>query len=163
MEPGSDDRQRPIRILFLCTANSARSQMAEALLRSLGQGRFAVASAGTAPATELHPLAVQVMREAGLPLTGHYPKSIDSINDLELPWDYVITTCDDANEACPTFPDDPLRIHWRFDDPARAQGTLAEREHSFRLVRDEIRQRVSLFVGLRRHQDWIAATPGELA
>lgn len=158
-----DDRQRPIRVLFLCTANSARSQMAEALLRSFGHGRFAVASAGTSPATELHPLAVQVMREAGVPLTGHFPKTIDTINDLELPWDYVITTCDDANDACPTFPDDPLRIHWRFDDPARAEGTPEERVRVFRRVRDEIKQRVSLFVGLRRHQDGTVATPGVLA
>lgn len=158
-----DDRQRPIRVLFLCTANSARSQMAEALLRSLGQGRFAVSSAGTAPATELHPLAIQVMREAGVPLTGHFPKTIDAINELELPWDYVITTCDDANDACPTFPDDPLRIHWRFDDPARAEGTPEERARVFRRVRDEIRQRVSLFVGLRRHLERVAALPGDLA
>lgn len=163
MEPIDDARHSPIRVLFLCTANSARSQMAEALLRSLGRDRFAVASAGTTPATELHPLAVQVMREAGLALAGHYPKSIDSIQDLALPWDYVITTCDDANDACPAFPDDPLRIHWRFDDPARAEGTPEERARVFRRVRDEIRQRVSLFVGLRRHQNQDVATPGGLA
>lgn len=159
----TDERHAPVRVLFLCTGNSARSQMAEAFLRYYGRDRFAVASAGTEPARELHPLASLVMREVGIPLDGQYPKSLASVCELALPWDYVITTCDDANDACPTLPNDPLRIHWRFDDPARSEGTLEERKRVFRRVRDEIRRRVQLFAALRSHQRPTVTRPGTWA
>lgn len=149
----SNGSTAPIRVLFLCTGNSARSQMAEAFLRHYGKGRFEVYSAGTAPADRVHPLAVEVMREAGLSLDGHEPKGLDTVCELAIDWDYVITTCDRANDACPTFPDDTERIHWGFQDPARAEGTPEERRRVFRRVRDEIKRRVQLFGELRVHRD----------
>lgn len=147
-----DNSSEPIRVLFLCTGNSARSQIAEALLRRHGRGRFAVHSAGTEPADRVHPLAEAVMREIGLPLDGHYPKSLDAVCELGIAWECVITTCDRANDSCPTFPDDTERIHWGFRDPARAAGTDEQRLRAFRQVRDEIRRRVQLFTALRAHE-----------
>ena len=121
----------PIRVLFLCTGNSARSQMAEA-----------------------------VMREIGLPLDGHYPKHLDALCALDIPWEYVITTCDRANDSCPTFPDDTERIHWGFQDPAAVEGPEEERLRAFRRVRDEIRRRVQLFLSLRAHERPRPLAPG---
>ncbi len=140
----------PIRVLFLCTHNSARSQMAEAFLRYHGGPRFDVHSAGTDPAARVHPLAEVAMRRLDLSLVGQSPKDLDRYIDQS--WDYIITTCDDANEACPAFPDDPTRIHWGFPDPAAATGTEEERLRAFRRVRDEIKRRVQLFVALPAHR-----------
>jgi arsenate reductase len=123
------------RILFLCTHNSARSQMAEALLRDLAGDRFEVASAGT-EATRVHPLAIRAMREVGIDLGGHTSKTMDSL--LGRPWDYVVTVCDRAQERCPLFPGHTTRLHWSFDDPSQATGTDEERLVTFRRVRDEI-------------------------
>lgn len=133
------------RVLFLCTHNSARSQMAEGLLRSMAGDRFEVASAGT-ETTRVHPLAVRAMSEMGVDLTGHTSKALDRF--LDQPWDHVITVCDAANEACPVFPRTGRRLHWSLPDPSRATGTDDERLEVFRRVRDEIRSRLS---------DWIAA------
>lgn len=127
----------PIRVLFLCTGNSARSQMAEAFLRHYGGGRFAPYSAGTAPSPEIDPLAVAAMEQIGLQMKGQHPKALDTITALGITWDYVIATRDEAKEACPTFPDDTARIRWNFEDPARAAGTREERLRVFRRVRDE--------------------------
>ena len=130
------------RVLFLCTHNSARSQMAEGLLRHRADDRFEVASAGT-EATRVHPLAVKVMAEIGIDLSAHSSKTLDRyLNDR---WDYVITVCDRANDSCPTFPGDVARIHWGFDDPSAAQGSEEERLRVFRHVRDEILQRIRVF------------------
>jgi arsenate reductase (thioredoxin) len=148
MTTGSDE---PIRVLFLCTGNSARSQMAEAFLRALGKGRFAPYSAGTEPAPRINPLTIEVMRQIDISLDGQRPKSLDSVLDLGIAWDYVITTCDEAAEACPTFPGDTARIHWGFRDPAKAEGTEEERLRVFRRVRDEIKRRVQLFTELNVH------------
>jgi arsenate reductase len=128
------------RVLFLCTHNSARSQMAEAWLRALAGDRYEVASAGT-EATRVHPLALQAMAEAGVDLAGHVSKTLDRFVGER--WDWVITVCDAANEACPVFPGAARRLHWSFDDPSRAAGDDEARLTVFRRVRDEIRARLA--------------------
>lgn len=127
------------RVLFLCTHNSARSQMAEGFLRHLAGDRFEVASAGT-EATGVHPLAVRAMGEVGIDLSTHVSKILGALPDRS--WDYVITVCDSANERCPLFPGSTTRLHWSFDDPSAALGTEAERLETFRRVRDGIRLRL---------------------
>ena len=134
------------RVLFLCTHNSARSQMAEGFLRSLAGDRFEVASAGT-QATRVHPLAVRAMAEAGIDLSGHTSSTVDQY--LEQPWDYVITVCDAANEACPVFPNKSSRLHWSFPDPSQASGTEDQRLEVFRRVRDQIKRRLTDWLGAR--------------
>ena len=130
------------RVLILCTGNSARSQMAEALLRHDAGGRFVVASAGVA-ATRVRPEAIEALREIGIDISGHHSKSIEEFIGQE--FDYVITVCDHANEQCPIFPGKTKRIHWGFDDPAATEGAEAARLAVFRRVRDAIRQRLQLF------------------
>jgi arsenate reductase (thioredoxin) len=134
---------RPIRVLFVCTHNSARSQMAEGWLRAMAGDHFEVASAGT-EATRVHPLAIRVMDEVGIDLTGHTSKTIDTF--LGERWDYVFTVCDSANERCPVFPAATTRIHWSFDDPSRATGTDENKLKTFRCVRDEIVTRLRQWV-----------------
>jgi arsenate reductase len=131
------------RVLILCTGNSARSQMAEGLLRHLAGARFEVASAGVSP-SHVRPEAIKVMQEIGIDISGHHSKSVDEFVGQE--FDYVITVCDNANEQCPIFPGKTQRLHWSFDDPAAAQGEEETRLRVFRRVRDEIRQRLQLFV-----------------
>ncbi|RPH77447.1 MAG: arsenate reductase ArsC, partial [Candidatus Rokuibacteriota bacterium] len=128
------------RVLFLCTHNSARSQMAEAWLRALAGDRYEVASAGT-ESTRVHPLALRAMAEAGVDLAGHASKTLDRFVGER--WDWVITVCDAANEACPVFPGAARRLHWGFDDPSRAAGDDEARLAVFRRVRDEIRARLA--------------------
>ncbi|HET9492256.1 MAG TPA: arsenate reductase ArsC [Methylomirabilota bacterium] len=128
------------RVLFLCTHNSARSQMAEGFLRALAGERFEVASAGT-EATRVHPLAMRAMAEAGIDLSGHTSKTLDPLVDE--PWDYVITVCDSANEQCPVFPRTTTRLHWSFEDPSRAAGSEGDRLEVFRRVRDQIKWRLT--------------------
>ena len=135
------------RVLFLCTHNSARSQMAEGFLRAWAGDRFAVASAGT-EATRVHPLALRAMAERGIDLGAHASKTLDGL--LAEPWDYVITVCDSANERCPVFPARTMRLHWSFEDPSRAGGTDEERLQTFRRVRDQLLERI---------QGWIATLP----
>src|SRR5215218_7067324 len=103
-----------MRVLFLCTHNSARSQMAEGLLRAMAGDRFDVASAGT-EATHVRPLAAKAMAEIGIDVTGHTSKTLDRF--IDQPWDFVITVCDSANESCPVFPAAAARLHWSFPDP----------------------------------------------
>ncbi len=140
---------RPICVLFLCTGNSARSQMAEGLLRAIGGTDFEIFSAGTDP-RGLNPLAVEAMREGGIDILGHESKSIDRY--LGQTFDYVITVCDRARENCPTFPGDNERIHWSFDDPAAATGTHEQRLAVFRRVRNEISERLRLWVSVQRRR-----------
>ena len=128
------------RVLFVCTHNSARSQMAEGLLRHLAGDRFEVASAGT-EATSVRPEAIRVMSELGLDISGHSSKTLERY--LGEPFDYVVTVCDDANEACPVFPGAERRLHWSFQDPSRAEGSDDERLEVFRKVREEIQDRIS--------------------
>ena len=127
------------RVLFLCTHNSARSQMAEGLLRHLARDRFEVMSAGT-EAAHVRPLARRAMDEIGVDISGQESKTLERY--LGEPFDYVITVCDDANEACPFFPGAQSRLHWSFEDPSRAEGSEEERLAVFRSVRDRIRDRV---------------------
>jgi arsenate reductase len=117
----------------LCTHNSARSQMAEGLLRHLAGDRFEVMSAGT-EATHVRPLAVRAMDEVGIDISGQESKTLDRY--VGEPFDYVITVCEEANEACPFFPGAAERLHWSLPDPAAAQGTEEERLEVFRSVRD---------------------------
>jgi len=132
--------------LFLCTHNSARSQMAEGFLRHLGGDSFEVASAGT-EATRVHPLAIRAMREVGIDLGPHTSKALDTL--LGRPWDYVITVCDHANERCPLFPGQTARLHWSFEDPSQASGTEEQRLEAFRRVRDQIRAQLEAWVAAR--------------
>jgi arsenate reductase (thioredoxin) len=127
------------RVLVLCTHNSARSQMAEGLLRALAPDRFEVASAGT-EATRVHPLAIRVMDEVGIDLRGHTSKTVERF--VAEPWDVVLTVCDDANERCPIFPGRVTRLHWSFEDPSAATGSEDERLAVFRRVRDAIALRL---------------------
>jgi arsenate reductase len=123
------------RVLFLCSHNAARSQMAEGFLRSFGGDRFEVQSAGTR-ATELHPLAVRAMAEVGIDISAQRSKSVDDVGER---WDVVVTVCD-AN--CPIPPRSGLKLRWHFPDPALAGGNEAERLAAFRKVRDGIQRRV---------------------
>jgi len=137
------------RILFLCTHNSARSQMAEGSLRSMAGHRFEVASAGT-EATGVHPLAIRAMADVGIDISRQASKTVDTL--LEQPWDHVITVCDRANERCPAFPKTTRRLHWSFSDPTQATGSTDDRLNVFRRVRDEIRARLT---------DWLETTSVE--
>jgi len=128
------------RVLFLCTGNSARSQMAEGLLRQMAGDRFEIFSAGTAP-KGLHPRSVEVMKEVGIDIAHHKSKDVSEFANQK--FDYVITVCDRAKQHCPVFPGtEPL--HWSFDDPADAP--TAKELEVFRRIRDEIRERLSLFL-----------------
>ena len=133
---------RPRKVLFLCTGNSCRSQMAEGWLRHYAGERVEVSSAGTKPAG-LNPTAVSVMGEAGVDISGQRSKHLDELINQDFL--FVITVCDAAREACPVFPGALYQLHWSFDDPAAATGTEAERLAVFRRVRDEIRAQVQGF------------------
>jgi arsenate reductase (thioredoxin) len=135
-----DRRSGKQRVLFLCTHNSARSQMAEGLLRALAGDRFEAMSAGT-EATRVRPLAVRAMEEIGIDISGQESETLDRY--LQERFDHVITVCDDANESCPFFPGAQSRLHWSFEDPSKAEGTEEERLEVFRSVRDRIRQRIA--------------------
>jgi arsenate reductase (thioredoxin) len=137
----------PVRILVLCTHNSARSQMAEALLRSYGNGRFKVESAGT-EAMRVNPLAVEVMREVGIDISGARSKHLDEF--IEQEFEYVITVCDSAAESCPMFPGRAERIHWSFPDPSKADGSDDEKLTVFRTVRDDIAEQIHKWVNEAR-------------
>jgi len=128
------------RALILCTGNSARSQMAEGLLRHDAGDRFEVFSAGVEP-SQVRPPAIEAMREVGIDISGQRSKSVDEFLGEE--FDYVITVCDNANERCPVFPGKTRRIHWSFEDPAAATGDEKAQFDVFRRVRDQIRQRLS--------------------
>ena len=127
------------KVLFLCTHNSARSQMAEGLLRHLAGDRFEVMSAGT-EATSVRPEATRAMAELGVDISGQSSKALERY--LGETFDYVVTVCDDANETCPVFPGAKNRLHWSFRDPSRAEGSEEERLGVFRTVRDEIQDRI---------------------
>ena len=137
-----------LRVLILCTGNSARSQMAEGLLREMAGERFDVESAGVAPSA-VRGEAIQAMQEIGIDISGHNSKSVDLFVDQQ--FDYIITVCDNARESCPVFPGTAERIHWSFDDPAAAQGDDQSRLAAFRRVRDEIRSRLEEFVATLDH------------
>lgn len=130
-------------ILILCTGNSCRSQMAEGFLKSFNVN-LEVFSAGTNPSSQVHPKAIQVMKEIGIDISGGYPKNVDQF--LDKAFDYVITVCDNAKETCPVFMGKVKEtLHIGFDDPAEASGTEEEILSEFRRIRDEIRERFQQF------------------
>ncbi len=135
----------PLSVLFLCTGNSARSQIAEAILTTKGRGRFRVGSAGTKPADHVNPGAVQVLRDHGIDWTGHRPKTIDEIQ--RDPWDLVITVCDNAKETCPVFPGHPAFAHWGMPDPALVEPAESRRR-AFRETYQVLNARIDLLLAL---------------
>jgi arsenate reductase len=131
------------RALFLCTANSCRSQMAEGFLRHLASDRFEAASAGAEP-TRVNPDAVRVMKEIGIDISGHRSKDVSEFVGQH--FTYVVRVCDRAKENCPIFPGAFRYLDWKLDDPATAKGTEAQRLAAFRRVRDEIEERIRDFI-----------------
>ncbi len=131
------------RVLFLCTGNSARSQMAEGLLRHLAGDRYDVFSAGTQP-VGLNPGAVEAMRDLGIDISGHRSKPMREFIDQD--FDYVITVCDRAKDACPRWPHRATLVHWSFEDPAAVTGSADARREAFRTVRDQIKARIETFL-----------------
>lgn len=132
-----------LQILILCTGNSARSQMAEGLLRNMAGDRIDVASAGVAP-TPVRPEAIEAMKEIGIDISKQRSKSIDEF--VTRPFDYVITVCDRANQQCPMFAGKSHRIHWSIDDPAAVAGSDKTRLEAFREARNVLRQRLDKFI-----------------
>jgi arsenate reductase (thioredoxin) len=135
----------PIRVIFVCTGNSARSQMAEAILRRDGGPSFEVVSAGVDP-RGVHPLTVRTLAKAGIDIAGARSKAVAEF--VGQPFDYVITVCDRARESCPYFPGGRETLHWGFDDPAEAEGTETERLAVFERVMAEIAHRIKTFIPL---------------
>lgn len=131
------------RVLILCTGNSARSQIAEGLLRDMAGDQFEVQSAGVAPSF-VRPEAIEAMREIGIDISSHRSKSVDEF--LGQSFDYVITVCDNANQQCPSFPGKSERIHWSIPDPAEVTGDEDTRLEAFRSARDELRERLKHLV-----------------
>ena len=134
------------KVLFICVHNSARSQMAEAYLRKYGGKRFAVESAGLEPGT-INPLVVEVMKEEGIELSDKSTNSVYDFYREGKSYDYVITVCSkDAAERCPIFPGGGQRLHWPFDDPSKAKGSHEEKLVEVRRIRDEIREKILVFL-----------------
>ena len=137
---------RAFRVLFLCTGNSARSQMAEAVLNRKGAGRFAAESAGSNPAPRVNPYAIDILRESGIEWRGHAPRGMDGLESTH--WDFVITVCDRAKEACPVFPGQPILAHWGMPDPADVQGGEATKRIAFTDALTLISRRIDLLLEL---------------
>jgi protein-tyrosine-phosphatase len=133
-----------LRVLFLCTGNSARSQMAEALLNTKGRGRFHAESAGSRPAPSVNPLAIETLREHGITWTGHPPRATNGLERER--WDLVITVCDRAKESCPYFPGQPRMEHWGIPDPADAPGDEAAKREAFRQAFLRLARRIDQLV-----------------
>jgi protein-tyrosine-phosphatase len=142
----SPESKGPFRVLVLCTGNSARSQMAEALFNHLGQGRIHAESAGTQPAPRVHPLAIETLQTHQLQWSGRQPRGLDGLE--REPWDFVITVCDRAKESCPVFPGQPVLAHWGMADPAAVVGDEAARRAAFRDALLLIRRRIELMLAL---------------
>lgn len=143
------DVERPIRVLFVCTGNSARSVMAEAVLRQHGGDRFEVHSAGTEP-KGINPLTVQVLAEAGIDASFARSKSVTEF--LGQSFDYVVTVCDQARQACPVFPGVHESLHWGYEDPAAVEGPEPVRLAAFRRTLVAIGERVQQFATLTTRQ-----------
>ena len=133
------------KVLFLCTHNSCRSQMAEGILKNLAGDKFEVYSAGVNP-TSVHPLAKKVMKEIGIDISGQQSKSVDEF--LDKGFDYVITVCDNARQTCPFFPGNHELLHWSFEDPAIALGSEEERLLRFRKIRDQLRDHIQRLINI---------------
>jgi arsenate reductase (thioredoxin) len=130
----------PLRVLVLCTGNSARSQMAEALLNRKGAGRVVAESAGSKPVTRVNPFAIASLKEIGIEWAGHTPKSVAEFMGEE--FNVVITVCDNAKEACPIVPGSPAMLHWGMSDPAEVEGSDRDKALAFRRARDELAARI---------------------
>jgi arsenate reductase (thioredoxin) len=141
---------RPYHVLFLCTGNSARSVLAESLLNYLGQGRFRAFSAGCYPKGAVHPIALELLREEGLPITDLRSKSWDEYAAPGAPpIDFIFTVCDNAaGEACPVWPGTPTSAHWGIPDPANVEGSEGERRQAFRSALDSLRTLIRRFIAL---------------
>lgn len=136
---------RPLRVLFLCTHNSARSQLAEGIMRFFGGDQVEVFSAGSQP-TELHPMTIELLEECGIDSSRHTAKSLDQF--LDQTFDYVITVCDRVRESCPTFPNDPAERHWSLPDPTLIEDE-EQRWRAFQQVRHELATRIRYLLSLR--------------
>ena len=137
---------RIFRVLFLCTGNSARSQIAEKILNQKGRGRFVAESAGSQPAAQVNPLALEALERYGYFWTGGRPRGLEGLAERD--WDFVITVCDRAKEACPFFPGQPVIAHWGMPDPAAVVGTAEERRRAFDDTVLTINCRLDLFLAL---------------
>jgi arsenate reductase len=135
---------QPLRVLFLCTHNASRSQMAEGLLRARGGAAYEVFSAGTEPRV-VHPLAIKAMSEIRIDISAHRGKHLEEFRERP-PMDVVVTVCDEAAEACPFFPNARSLVHWGFPDPSQAQGSEEERLVVFRHIRDQIATKITRFL-----------------
>ena len=137
----------PLRVLFICTGNSARSQMAEAILRHLSKSKIDVVSAGSHPRPEIHPMARQAVQKLfHLDMAGQKPKGFEPY--LGQTFDYVISVCDRAAESCPVFPGDPTRIRWSLVDPAEADGPEEERRRAFESTAMDLMRRIRIWMAL---------------
>jgi arsenate reductase len=136
---------KKIKVIFVCTGNSCRSQMAEGLLRHIDDDRFEVFSAGTTP-SRVHPMSIRVMKETGIDISTHTSDPLDKYFGYGI--DYVITLCDNAREFCPTFPGDAKKIHWSIDDPFRSWKNDYKIVGRYRKTRDEIQERLEQFIKL---------------
>ncbi len=137
-----------LKIMFLCTGNSCRSQMAEGIANTIGKGKIKAYSAGLNPAGFVHPKAIEVMKEIGIDISHYTSKPIDET--LLQKMDYIITLCGDAEETCPMTPPSIKRVHWGLPDPAKAKGTEEEILNVFRMVRDEIKKNIEKMIDDRQ-------------
>ena len=142
----SAERKDPLRVLVICTGNSARRQTAEALFNQIGRGRIVAESAGSRPAPRVPPLAIEALTEHGFKWTGHQPRPLDGLERQH--WDFVITVCDKAKESCPVFPGQPVLAHWGMPDPSEVVGDEATRRAAFRDALVLIRRRIDLMLAL---------------
>jgi arsenate reductase len=142
--------ERSINVLILCTGNSARSILGEALVEHLGKGRFRGFSAGSHPKGKVHPLALDLLRQKNLPIDGLRSKSWDEFSGPGSPsLDFIFTVCDNAaGEACPVWPGHPMTVHWGIDDPAAVEGSEGDKKQAFRKAYDELDRRIRDFVNL---------------
>ncbi len=134
------------KVLFLCTKNSARSQMAEAVLNYRGRDNFIAYSAGSQPAEEIHPFALELLTKIGFDMAGKKPKSMNLYANEE--FDFIITLCDKMKEDCPIFPGQPILAHWGMPDPADFEGNDQEKRKFFEKTMNEISHRISLFLNI---------------
>ncbi|MES1259739.1 MAG: arsenate reductase ArsC [Gemmatimonadota bacterium] len=137
---------KPFRILILCTGNSARSQMAEAIINHRGKGRVVAESAGSQPAKRVNPWAIETLRDAGIEWHGHAPRGTEGLEEQR--WDVVITVCDNAKESCPVFPGQPLQVHWGMPDPADVEGSDEEVGSAFFEAFLTLSRRIELLLAL---------------
>ncbi len=138
------DRKKSI--LFLCTGNSCRSQMAEGFMKAFGGDRFEVFSAGSRPEGYVHPLAIETMKQLGIDISSNRSKSVEEF--LQRPIDILITVCDNAKEACPVLPGHPATAHWGFEDPAKYEGSREEQLAFYRKIAGEIEQSIRRFLSI---------------